>query len=278
VIATNVMPMPRAHPDALRQVVCVRCDQHFLADQDTRYSARQAGWVHVRCPAATEFAIGPGREAERVSWSVLRLPSPAPPPHLMGSIEVRLLSAIVDAEVDRPGDSCLSPQPVPDHVPTRERGEYPPGTTMRCGECPACRRWRHVSVAAVVTEIERYRHGRRLQLADTWTSLPDWVRGVTARPREERIKALLGDWVRGPKADGGGVFRPAELVPERWRLTEDEARVYDWSLDGWSIDAIQREATAPRLRKHRELWVSADHVQALLDLAEAKVRGMFGVA
>jgi len=270
------MPHTRTHPEALSQVTCANCDQHFLADQPTRHSARAGGWVHVVCPDATEFAIGPDRNPP-VAWVAFTLPSPAPPPHLMGSVEFRLLRALVDAEVDRPGDSCLDPQPVPATRPTSEWGEYPPSTTMRCGECLACRRWRKVSVAAVVTEIERYRHTRRLQLADTWTSLPDWLRSVTAKPREERVKALLGDWVRGPKADGGGVFRPAELVPERWRLSEEEAAVYNWTLDGWSIDAIQREMTAPRLRKHRQLWVTAEHVQRLLDAAEGKVRGMFGV-
>lgn len=275
-IATTHQLQPRAHHEALAQGHCARCDQQFLADQPTR--STRDGWVHVRCPAATEISAGPDRQAAAVTWTAHAILAPTPPPHLMGSIEFRLLRALLDSEVDRPGDACLDPLLVPHDVPASEQGEYPPTATMRCGECPACRRWRKTSVAAVVTEIERYRHGRRLQLADTWTSLPDWLRGVTARPRDERIKALLGNWVRGPRSEGGGVFREAELVPERWRLTEAEAQVYEWVLDGWTLDAIQREMTPPRLRKHRELWVTAERVQGLWDSAEAKVRGMFGVA
>lgn len=220
-IATDPKLQPRAHPEALAQGHCARCDQQFLADQPTRLT--RDGWVHARCPAATEISTGPDRQAEAITWTAHALLAPTPPPHLMGSIEFRLLRALLDSEVDQPGDACLDPLLVPADVPTSEWGEYPPETTMRCGVCPACVRWRKVSVAAVVTEIERYRHGRRLQLADTWTSLPDWLRGVTARPRDERIKALLGDWRRGSKAEGGGVFQPAQAVPERWRLTEAEA-------------------------------------------------------
>lgn len=241
-IATQSTPQLRAHPEALSQITCARCDQHFLADQPTKYSTRLVGWVHERCPAATEFTVGPSRLSygEATTWTALSLPSPAVPPHLFGSVEFRILRAWIEAEEAHPGDV-------------------------------------RAALAAVVTEIERYRHGRRLQLADTWTSLPDWLRTVTARPREERIKALLGDWVRGPKDAGGGVFRPAELVPPRLRLTEDEAAVYEWELDGWTFEQIQRELTPPRLRSRRELWVKAERVEVLLESARAKVRGMFGV-
>jgi hypothetical protein len=226
----------QAHPDALTQILCLRCDQFFLQDQPTRYHAPRVGWVHVRCPAATEFSIAPGLGyGEATTWSAQPMPMPTSPQHPFGSPEMRILRAWIEAQEAHPGDT-------------------------------------RAALAAVVTVIERYRHGRRLQLADTWTSLPDWLRAVTAKPEDERIKALLGGWSKS------GEFVQAELVPERWRLTEEEARVYEWTLDGWALDAIQRELTAPRLRKHRELWVTAEKVQRLLDSAEAKVRGMFGVA
>lgn len=167
--------------------------------------------------------------------------SPNRPPHLFGSVEFRILRAWIEAEEAHPGD----PRAV---------------------------------LAAVTTEIERYQHGRRLLLVDTWTSLPDWLRAITAKPKEERMKALLGDWKRGPTHEGGGEFRPAEDVPKRYRLTEDEAKVYRWEVEnGYSFEEIQREMTPKRLRGDRRLWVKAEPIEALLESARSKVRGMFGL-
>ena len=203
--------------------------------------------------------------------------SPNPPPHLLGRVDFRLLKALIEGEQAHPGDACLGPQPVPTDIPAEERGEYPPTATMRCGECGACRRYLKATVTPVATEIERYRHGRRLQLADTWTQLPDWLKAICIKPREERMKALLGDWKRGAKPEGGQ-FRPAEGVPERYRLTEDEASVYGWEvINGMTFPEIQRELTPKGLRYDRERWKPGWEVERLLESARGKVRGMFGV-
>ena len=228
-------PQTQAHPEALAQVHCDRCDQAFLLDQPTRYASHRVAWVHVLCPAATEFAISSDRTAEVVTWSAVTLPSPTPPTHLMGSVEFRILRAWIEAEEAHPGD-------------------------------------KRASVAAVVTVIERYRAGRRLALSDMWTSLPDWLRPHLAKPAAEGLPALLGDWSKS------GEFMPAEDVPERWRLSEDEARIYRWEIvNGYELTDMQRELTPKPFRGDRQRWVAAEPIIAVRESAHSRVRGMFGV-
>jgi hypothetical protein len=163
------------------------------------------------------------------------MPDPTPPRHPLGSVDVRLLRAWLEAQLAHPGDQ-------------------------------------RASVAAVTTVINGYRNGRRLMLADMWTSLPDWLRPILALPHREGLNALLGDWSRA------GEFIAAEAVPERWRLTEEECELYRWEVDnGLSLSEMQERRTAKALRPWRERWVSVEVVAEPLERARAKVRGMFGL-
>lgn len=89
----------RADPGALAQVLCLRCDQPFLLDQPTRYAPREAGWVHERCPAATEFALGPPLRdyAEVITWTRHGLPEAVPPTSPLAAPELQVARALIQA-------------------------------------------------------------------------------------------------------------------------------------------------------------------------------------
>jgi len=191
--------------------------------------------------------------------------SPTAPSHPLGSADLRILRAWVQAEQHREAPSCEHPVPAPT--------EHDPGRTERCGACRSCRSHHQAIVSAVVSAIDDSQDRRvtRATLTDLFDLIPAHLRPFFGLPSGEGLKRLLGRW------DKRGVFQPA-AVGAASQLTEDEAKVYWWHIRGWSDEEIQRELTAKGLRGNRALWVDADVVAALLEGAKAKVCGMFGVA
>ncbi len=192
--------------------------------------------------------------------------SPTPPSHPLGSADLRILRAWVQAEQRQGAPACERPVLTPtEHDPTRSE---------RCGSCRACQIHHTTIVSAVVTAIEdsQARRVTRATLTDLFDLIPPHLHPFFGLPQGEGLKRLLGRWERHT-----GRFQPAD-VPERWQLTEAEAEVYWWHMRGWSIKDIQRELTPKEMRLDPKHWVAAERVHELLSSAGAKVRGLFGLA
>jgi hypothetical protein len=192
--------------------------------------------------------------------------SPTPPSHPLGSADLRILRAWVQAEQRQGAPACERPVPTPtEHDPTR---------TERCESCRSCQIHHTTIVSAVVTAIDdsQARRVTRATLTDLFDLVPPHLRPFFGLAQGEGLKRLLGRWSKtAPHA-----FVPAD-VPQRWQLTEAEAEVYWWHMRGWSEKDIQRELTPKEMRANPEHWTPAERVYELLGSAGAKVRGLFGL-
>jgi hypothetical protein len=192
--------------------------------------------------------------------------SPSPPSHPLGSADLRILRAWVQAEQRQGAPACQRPLPTPTpHDPTR---------TERCESCRACQIHHTTVVSAVISAIDdsQARRVTRATLTDVYDLVPPHLRPFFGLEQGEGLKRLLGRWSKtAPHA-----FIPAD-VPERWQLTEAEAEVYWWHVRGWDIKSIQREMTPKEMRFDPKHWVAAEVAYALLATAGAKVRGLFGL-
>lgn len=191
--------------------------------------------------------------------------SPTAPSHPLGSADLRILRAWVQAETAKEAPACEHPIPTPT--------EHDPRRTERCEACRSCQRHHQAIVSAVVSAIDDSQDRRvtRATLTDLFDLIPPWLRPFFGLGQGEGLKRLLGRWNKA------GEFVPAD-VPEQWRLTVEEATVYHWRLRGWQEWEMQRELTPAGMRFSREHWVDIEErVEAPLVSASAKVRGLFGL-
>lgn len=191
--------------------------------------------------------------------------SPTPPSHPLGSADLRILRAWVQAELRQEAPACERPVATPT--------EHDPGRTERCEACRSCQRHQTEIVRAVVKAVDDSQDLRisRATLTDLFDLIPPALRPFFGLPAGEGLKRLLGRWERHT-----GRFVVGD-VPEQWRLTEEEAMAYWWHIRGWDFRAIQRELTPREMRGDPERWVPAEGVYQLLEGSAAKVRGLFGV-
>jgi hypothetical protein len=167
------------------------------------------------------------------------------PAHPLGSVDLQVLRAWIEAELAHPGDARLA-------------------------------------ATAVATAIERVqgRQSTSGQVGDVYERIPAELRPLFGRRSGEALRLLIGRWVRDGVASVRFAPGLARLTEDEAAVYDWDVR--GWRFEDIQRELTKQRLGSKRAfavlwAGDRSRWVPAEDVDELLESAGAKVRRVFGV-